>query len=73
MKTILVGPVFGANLREMRLKYALSQKALAKLSGIGLPILRLLEQGQITRELKEETLCRLCSILNCTITDLIEP
>lgn len=70
MKTILVGPVFGANLRALRLKYSLSQKALAKLSGISLPILRLLEQGQITRELPEETLARLCNILNCSLDDL---
>ena len=65
MKTIQVGPAYGENLRTLRIKYSLSQKALAKLSGISLPIVRLLEAGQITRELPEETLHRICAIFCC--------
>lgn len=64
METIEVGVEFGAVLKEQRTRYSLSQKALAKLSGLPLPILRLLEQGQLTYRHPHPTLERLQTVLN---------
>ena len=73
MKIIEVGPIFGENVRILRTRYSLSQKALAKLVGISLPVLRMLERGEITHRITDETLQRLCAVLNVPAERLISP
>ena len=73
MKIITANPVVGENIRLLRARYSLSQKALAKLTGISLPVLRMLERGEITHPISDETMQRLCTILNTSVQQLQMP
>ena len=64
--------VFGKNLVYLRTKYALPQKAVARLTGISLPILRMTERGEVIPRLTEDNLSRLCGVFNVTPGELLQ-
>jgi transcriptional regulator with XRE-family HTH domain len=62
--------VFNEKLREMRKKAKLSQQALAEKAGLSRRSLQYYESGQIAPDM--ETLRKLCSVLQCSIRELVE-
>ena len=60
-------------LQKIRVIRGLSQNALADKSGVSIRAIQIYEQNarDIDRA-KFSTLCKLCSALNCKITDIIE-
>ena len=62
--------LFAKNLVYLRGKYALPQKALARLTGISLPILRMTERGEVLPRITPQIRTRLCQVLNVTADEL---
>ena len=56
--------IFVNNLCYLRKKYSMSQRALASLTDISLPILRMIERREVQPRLTEELISRLCQIFN---------
>jgi DNA-binding Xre family transcriptional regulator len=60
-------------LQKIRVNKGLSQSGLAKLSGVPQRAIRGYEQGEISIDgARLNTLCKLCSALDCKIGDIIE-
>ena len=60
-------------LLKIRAKRGLSQADLAKLSGVPLRAIQSYEQGERAVDgAKLQTLCMLCSTLNCKIEDILQ-
>lgn len=63
-------PCFGARLRQIRRQQKLSQRALAKASGVSVYMLRGWERGTLELRLDEGRLTCLCAALEITLDDL---
>ena len=64
--------IFAPNLAYLRKKYALSQMALAKLTGCGVHYIRAIEKGVAYARLPQEVLDRLCLIFQVTQDELTQ-
>ena len=64
--------IFVNNLCFLRKKYAMSRRTLASLTGISLPILRMIERREVQPRLSQPLVERLCRIFDVTPTALLE-
>jgi transcriptional regulator with XRE-family HTH domain len=69
-KTTKVGEIFGAHLRQMRLKRHLTQPQLAERCGSNVPFISNVERGVMLPGLA--MLVRLADALECKVSDLVK-
>ena len=63
---------FSKNLMSLRKMHGLSQKQLAMLTGIPLPVLRMMERGQLTPEADNPRLAALCQVFGVAAGELLD-
>ena len=57
---------------SLRKMHGLSQKQLAMLTGIPLPVLRMMERGQLTPEADNPRLAALCQVFGVAAGELLD-